>query len=122
MPRWAAGPPAPAGGRPGWLLTGAVLAVLGTLLGVSIPENDRLGWADYPAWAAFGVLAALALFVGTVLSSARARDLQLAGAAGVLVFWVFIGLPMVTSNTGFCLTVGGLSAGAILYVSTSTGR
>lgn len=100
----------------------SVVALIGLVLGVSIPENDRVGWSDFPAWAAFGVLAAIVMLIGPLVAAHLARPLRVIGAVGVVAFWVLIGMPMVSSNTGFCMAVGGLCAAAVLYLETAPSR
>ena len=76
----------------GWALL-AVAALVLLVLGLSIPEDDIVGW-EVGAWAVFAIVCCLALFVPLFgaalqpdpragLAGRRAR-----GAVGLFVFWL----------------------------------
>lgn len=81
------------------------------ILGLSIPENDAVGWSAHLAWAIFGVVVSaiplLALpLARSIGSAARAWQITVLATAGVIAYWVIVVLPGVTSNTGFLQTMG----------------
>lgn len=115
-------PPAPGAGTATVVLLCRIGAVLLVALGLSIPFDDTCGWVSYPAWSAFAILAAvtalLPQFGASFGWSSRAGWLVGAVATGALLgFWVLIALPGITSDAGFCLTVGTAAAAAACWFS-----
>jgi hypothetical protein len=89
-----------------------LLAPILVVVGLSVPENDTLGWTSYTAWACFGALAAILQAVAYPYGRSQGwpprRTWTLAAVAtGALVgYWVIVVLPGVTSNVGFAQTLG----------------
>lgn len=134
-PGQAAGPGyPPAGGAPmGYPQQGAptgaglnigvlarFVAVIGVLLGLSIPFDSSCMWVTSTAWSILAALAAIAALLagfGMGGNSATARGVGLTATAALVVHWVLIALPTVGSNTGFCLTLGTGAVAAAAWLS-----
>jgi len=107
----------------GWVLL-AIAALLLLLLGLSIPEDDFVGW-EVGAWAAFAVACCVAVFVplfGTAfnLSAERAWKVAAVGAGGLFVFWLLLIVPRISQNTSFLVTAA--TAAAVGAVWLAPGR
>ncbi len=88
-----------------------IAAPLLLVLGLSIPENETVGWSAHLAWAIFAVVVSvipvLALPLARSTGSAeRAWQITVLATAGMIAYWVIVVLPGVTSNTGFLQTMG----------------
>jgi hypothetical protein len=100
------------------------LALLGgvtALIGLFVPDNGATFWASAQFWsgfAAFCALLQLAPLARPVFGwpAGRAWSIGAAGVAGLLVFWVLIVLPVVSSNSSFLVTaaVAAVAAGSWL--------
>ena len=118
--------PAPPGSGTGALAAVALLAgVVLTALGLSIPFDSSCLWATSLAWAIFAMVAAL-VSVAPLLARSAGRSpstmwtVGAVGAGALLLFWVLVALPGVTSNQGFVLTLA--TACALAGVWLSPGR
>jgi hypothetical protein len=102
-------PRGPANGR---VVAACALALLGAataLIGLFVPYNGATFWASAQFWsgfAAFCALVQLAPLARPVFgwSAQRAWSIGAAGVAGLLLFWVLIVLPVVSSNSSFVVT------------------
>lgn len=85
-----------------------ILCPVLVIVGLTIPQDGSLGWADYTLWAIFAAVMSLA----QLITLARDRDPAQSGtirtiATGALVaYWVVIVLPGISSNGGFLQTLG----------------
>jgi len=118
--------PTPSASGTGALATIALVAgVVLTALGLSIPFDSSCLWATSLAWAIFAMLAAL-VSVAPVLARSVGKSpttmwtIGAVGAGALLLFWVLVALPGVTSNQGFVLTLA--TACALAGVWLSPGR
>jgi hypothetical protein len=112
------GPAAPARHSPprepahGRVVVASALALLGAataLIGLFVPYDGATFWASAQLWsgfAAFCALVQLAPLARPVFgwSARRAWSVGAAGVAGLLLFWVLIVLPVVSSNSSFVVT------------------
>ena len=118
--------PAPPASRTTALATIALLAgVVLTALGLSIPFDSSCLWATSLAWAIFAMVAALVSVAPLLAGSAGKSPATMwtvgaVGAGALLLFWVLVALPGVTSNQGFVLTLA--TACALAGVWLSPGR
>jgi len=88
------------------------LAVAGgaaTMVGLFVPYDGATFWNTAPFWSGFAALCAvvqLAPLTTPVLGwpAVRAWAIGAAGVVGLLLFWVLIVLPEVSSNSSFVLT------------------
>ncbi len=97
------------------------LALLLVVLGISIPMDD-MGtlWGDSAAWAAFAVVAAIAQGAAFFTKPALGGNgwfIGAAGAAGLLLFWTLLMLPMIQTNMAFMVTVGTACAAVAVALS-----
>lgn len=91
------------------------------VLGLSLPENDTVGWSSYLAWAIFAVAVStiplLAMPIARSSGSAqRAWPIIVLATAGLVAYWVIVVLPGVTTNTGFLQTAGVGSGAAATWL------
>jgi hypothetical protein len=103
-----------------WVLL-AVAALVLLILGLSIPEDDVVGW-EVGIWAAFAVLCCLALFVPLFgaafnLTADRAWRFGVAGAVGLFVFWLLIVVPQISRNTSFLVTAAVAAAAGAAWLA-----
>jgi hypothetical protein len=102
-----------------------VAGVVLTALGLSIPFDSTCLWATSTAWAIFAMVAAL-VALGPLVAGPTGRPpaamwtVGAVGAGALLLFWVLVALPGVTSNAGFVLTLG--TACTLAGVWLSPGR
>ena len=120
-------PPSASSSGTGALATVALLAgVVLTALGLSIPFDSSCLWATSLAWAIFGILAAL-VAAAPLLTTSTGRapstmwTVGAVGAGGLLLFWVLVALPGVTSNQGFVLTLATACALGGVWLSPAGG-
>ena len=104
----------------GWALL-AVAALVLLVLGLSIPEDDIVGW-EVGAWAIFATVCCLALFVPLFgaafnLTPDRAWRVGAAGAVGLFVFWLLIVVPLISKNTSFLLTAATAAAAGAAWLA-----
>jgi hypothetical protein len=102
-----------------------VAGVVLTALGLSIPFDSTCLWATSTAWAIFAMIAPLValapLFAGPAGKSPGVMwTIGAVGAGALLLFWVLVALPGVTSNSGFVLTLA--TACTLTGVWLSPGR
>jgi hypothetical protein len=100
------------------------LAVAGgaaTMIGLFVPYDGATFWGTAQFWSGFAALCALiqlAPLTRPVFGwpAGRAWAIGAAGVAGLLLFWVLIVLPAVSSNSSFVLTaaVAAVAGGAWL--------
>jgi len=107
QPAWT-GPPAPR--TPPLAVLALVAGVVLTALGLSIPFDSTCLWATSTAWAIFAMIAALVSLTPLFgrsgsMTPARAWTIGAVGSGALLLFWVLVALPGVTSNQGFVLTL-----------------
>jgi hypothetical protein len=93
----------------------ALLAAATALAGLFVPYNGATFWASAQFWsgfAAFCALLQLAPLARPVFGwpATRAWSVGAAGVAGLLLFWVLIVLPVVSSNSSFVVTVAVMAA------------
>ena len=94
------------------------LAVAGgaaTMVGLFVPYDGASFWNTAQFWSGFAALCAvvqLAPLTRPVLGwpAGRAWAIGAAGVAGLLLFWVLIVLPEVSSNSSFVLTAAVVAA------------
>jgi hypothetical protein len=101
----------PGGSGTALIVTFQLAAPLLLVLGLSLPENDIVGWSSYLAWAIFAVaVSAIPLLALPIARSTgsdqRAWPIIVLATAGLVAYWVIVVLPGVTSNTGFLQTAG----------------
>jgi hypothetical protein len=97
--------------------TARIAAVVLVALGLSIPFDSSCSWVTQTAWSAFAMIAAivqlLPAFAGSFgWSVPRAWLVSATGTGALLLFWLLIVLPQITSNAGFCLTLAAAAATA----------
>lgn len=117
-------------GEPGTALivTLQLAAPLLILLGLTLPENDTVGWSSYLAWAIFALAVSLIPLVAMPLARStgaahRTWPIIVLATAGLVAYWVIVVLPGVTSNTGFLQTAGvGCGASATWLLSQRHAR
>ena len=93
----------------------ALLAAGTALAGLFVPYDGATFWASAQFWsgfAAFCALLQLAPLAGRVFGwpATRAWSIGAAGVAGLLLFWVLIVLPKVSSNSSFVVTAAVMAA------------
>jgi hypothetical protein len=93
----------------------ALLAAGTALAGLFVPLGGATFWASAQFWsgfAAFCALLQLAPLARPVFGwpATRAWSVGAAGVAGLLLFWVLIVLPVVSSNSSFVVTVAVMAA------------
>lgn len=93
----------------------SLIAFLGTAIGLF------LRW-DYVLWSSFAlVCAALQYFaLSNKASEAKTEKIWRVAAiatGGLLLYWVLVALPTITSNAGFVLTVSVAAAGGALWLA-----
>jgi hypothetical protein len=119
-----------AGRSPG-LLAGLLLGVAGLVMleiGLVLGFGSQSLWDVVPTWSAFATVAALLVLVPAPARAAgrpserTAWRIGAVGAAGVVTFWVLIGLPLVASDRGFWLTAAAAAAGAAVWLSPGRGE
>src|SRR3954454_11693948 len=119
-----------AGRSPG-LLAGLLLGVAGLVMleiGLTLGFGSQSLWDVVPTWSAFATVAALLVLVPALARAAgrpserTAWRIGAVGAAGVVTFWVLIGLPLVASDRGFWLTAAAAAAGAAVWLSPGRGE
>lgn len=98
-----------------------VVAVLLVILGISleVDSTDNL-WSSSAAWAGFATVAALAQAVallGKETFGGQAWTIGAAGAAGLLLFWTLLMLPMISTNMAFMVTLGTAAAAVAVALS-----
>jgi hypothetical protein len=101
-----------------WL---ALVALVLLILGLSIPEDDVVGW-EVGTWAAFATACCLALFVplfGAAVNLSRERAWRVAagGAVGLFVFWLLIVVPQIADNTSFLVTASTAAAAGAAWLA-----
>jgi hypothetical protein len=89
----------------------AVAGAAATMVGLFVPYDGATFWESAQFWSGFAALCAvvqLAPLTRPVLGwpAGRAWAIGAAGVAGLLLFWVLIVLPEVSSNSSFVLTAG----------------
>jgi hypothetical protein len=104
----------------------AQLACIALIIGgLSITENGVRGWSDVTAWAFFAATAAVvqaAPLVGSAfgVDTATSWLVGAVAAASLVLYWVLIVLPSVSTNVGFAQTMG--VAAAVIGSWLSPGR
>ncbi len=88
-----------------------ILCPLLVVLGLSLDLDDRNGnlWGVIAAWAAFATLASLAQGAALLANGDRKHvgwTVAAAGAAGLLLFWTLLILPVISTNAAFLITLG----------------
>jgi high-affinity Fe2+/Pb2+ permease len=58
--------------------------------------------------------------VGAVRSGVRARQVRIAGAAGIALFWALISLPTIGKNTALGVTAALVAAGWVVWTQEET--
>lgn len=91
------------------------------LLGLSWPESGDTGWSNYLLWAVFAAVASIGQ-LSSIAKSATSSPSQAWTAAALctgalLVYWVLIVLPTITSNGGFLQTLGVGAAATSLWLT-----
>lgn len=99
-----------------------VLAVVATVLSLTIKESKHNAFDDHIAWAIFAIVSVAALLapvIGALMSARAATTWRIAalGTAGITAYWLLLALPSVESNQGFGLTVGTAAAGLGLWLA-----
>lgn len=90
-------------------------SILAMGLGLSVPFNSSMAWASTSVWAAFAMIGALLqiAFLQRPVVPQRNWTIGAVGTGALVVFWVLVGLPQVSSNEGFLMmlsTVLGIAA------------
>ena len=93
----------------------ALLAAGTALAGLFVPYDGATFWTSAPFWsgfAAFCALLQLAPLARPVFGwpATRAWSIGAAGVAGLLLFWILIVLPVVSSNSAFVVTAAVMAA------------
>lgn len=112
----------PAGSSPSLPLLAGLAAVVLVAVGLSIPFDSSSAWSTQTAWAIFAIVAALLVVAPFLLRASAGSPRMLwftgvAGAVGVLGYWLLIVLPGVSSNQGFVLTLGAALAACSCWFS-----
>ena len=102
-------PRGPAHGR---VVAACALALLGAaaaLIGLFVPYNGATFWASAQFWSGFAAVCALVQLAPLARPvfgwpARRAWSIGAAGVAGLLLFWVLIVLPVVSTNSSFVMT------------------
>lgn len=102
------------------VLAVAVLAL--TVVALAVEENGQRGYEDWTAWAVFAtVVAAVHLFpLFSPLDQSRTWDVVAGATAGLVLYWVAIVVPGISSNTAFVQTMA--VAIAVAHCWTLPGR
>lgn len=97
------------------------VALIVVVIGISV-EMDGFDvlWSDSWTWASFATLMALAQGAALLPKSAAGGlgwTIGAIGAAGLLLFWTLLMLPMISTNMAFMVTVGTACAAAAVMMS-----
>lgn len=85
----------------------AGVALIATVLGITLKGPLGAGWDAFTAWSIFAALAAVSVIAGGATDHPRASwPLQLYGTLGLLLFWLIAVRPIAISNVGFLMTLG----------------
>ena len=88
------------------LVTAVAIAVPSvTTLSLLIPEGGGSAITNVVGWSLVALTSAVLVTVGTLLTSAKARQLRVLGAGGLTLFWVLISLPVIGRNTALGVTL-----------------
>jgi hypothetical protein len=92
------------------LVTAGIAVPFLLLLSLLIPEDGTFAFKSVPGWSLVAMLSALLLATGSFLAGPTGRQLRLAGAGGVILFWVLICLPEIRKNTALMATLATIAA------------
>jgi hypothetical protein len=100
----------------------ALLAAGTALAGLFVPLGGPTFWASAQFWsgfAAFCALLQLAPLARPVFGwpAARAWAVGAVGVAGLLLFWVLVVLPVVSSNSSFMVTAAVMAAAGGVWLA-----
>lgn len=85
----------------------AGVALVATVLGITLKGPLGAGWDAFTAWAVFAAVAAISVIAGGATDHRRISwPLQLYGTAGLVLFWLIAVRPIAVSNVGFLMTLG----------------
>lgn len=91
------------------------------LIGLSWPEGGETGWSRYLLWAVFAAVAAIgqlsSITKSATSSPSQAWTVAALCTGALLVYWVLIVLPEITSNGGFLQTLGVGAAATSLWLT-----
>lgn len=92
------------------------------VLGISLDMDGLDGnlWGDSWTWASFATLMALAqgaALLPKTVANGIGWTIGAIGAAGLLLFWTLLMLPMISTNMAFMVTVGTACAAAAVMMS-----
>lgn len=112
--------PAPNGQPAAWAL--GLLSVLLVVLAISLEENGSNAWHSVHAWGVLAIAGAaltLAAVAGRSVGMGPQRSFQVAvaGAGGLVLYWVLFVLPAVGSNTSLLATLGVIAGVCAVWVA-----
>ena len=96
----------------------AAVSLAAVAIGVSVPEDGHNAWHLVKAWGGVALVAAALTFAPAFssafhLSSYRAGQIAMGGAAGLGLYWVLFVLPDIGKNTSLITTLG-VAAGVVV--------
>jgi hypothetical protein len=96
----------------------AAASLAAVAIGVSVPEDGHNAWHLVKAWGGVALVAAALTFAPALgsafhLSSYRAGQIAMGGAAGLGLYWVLFVLPDIGKNTSLITTLG-VAAGVVV--------
>jgi hypothetical protein len=93
----------------------ALLGAAAALIGLFVPYDGATFWASAQFWSGFAAVCALVQLAPLARPvfgwpARRAWSIGAAGVAGLLLFWVLIVLPVVSTNSSFVVTAAVAAA------------